>query len=569
MDLVSYSQKKRGDINNVVIVYPFTYINPYLVLPPIAAEYLQAGIVQTGRKAILLDMRYETEIKEHLENADLVCLYGHFEDCSLFGKWEIHVIPEVLEQVPSDVPIVAGGTGFSNPEQAFESYPKIDVLIRGNPEILIAKLLNGENLEDIQNLAYRMNGEVIQTKRVVLALPENIYPRRDLRNPKYNYNTMGIKMDLIRTGVGCNYRCKFCYEYGKDFDGNYRRWQGRSAQSLFNEMKEIEAPIVGWVDDDMTTSMETLDELADLLLQNGIRKLYVGTGRLDHVIKSDLEAIKKLEKAGLLALSFGVESLKGETLKFYGKGQTVENIETAMRLMQKSNILLLCSFIFGSPGETEQDMMNMLWFGRKWNVDTIVTNRLRVPKNSPIYDLIYDPKTGEVRPGMERIDGDELAEIKYRVKFAQRTPFRIMLTLLKLSRHQGMFIDPLYIFCCILETVTKYTWLERTKIFPTLLRTTKKVASAPLFRQISRLTAIILTPPLKAVNWMFEFVDRRLGISTNLLSKFLLYLRNGMYKRQCLQAQKVEKSPKKAEKIHSELVTGTQDEAGRAQNPLR
>lgn len=68
---------------------------------------------------------------------------------------------------------------------------------------------------------------------------------------------------------------------------------------------------------------------------------------------------------------------------------------------------------------------------------------------------------------------------------------------------------------------------------------------------------------------MFEFVDRRLGISTNLLSKSLLYLRNGTYKRQCLQAQKVEKSPKKAEKIHSELVTGTQDEAGRAQNPLR
>jgi len=142
MDLISCSQKKRGDINNVVIVYPFTYINPYLVLPPIAAEYLQAGVVQTGRKAILLDMRYETEIKEHLENADLVCLYGHFEDCSLFGKWEIHVIPEVLEQVPSDVPIIAGGTGFSDPEHAFELYPTIDVLIRGNPEILIAKLLN-------------------------------------------------------------------------------------------------------------------------------------------------------------------------------------------------------------------------------------------------------------------------------------------------------------------------------------------------------------------------------------------------------------------------------------------
>jgi len=62
-----------------------------------------------------------------------------------------------------------------------------------------------------------------------------------------------------------------------------------------------------------------------------------------------------------LALSFGVESLNDETLKFYGKGQKTEDIERAMRLMQKTNILLFCSFILGSPGETEQDMMDMLW----------------------------------------------------------------------------------------------------------------------------------------------------------------------------------------------------------------
>ena len=541
MSSIFYLQKKKKNINNIVIVYPFTYVNPYFALPPIAAEYLQAGILETGRKAILLDMRYETDIKEHMENADLVCLYGYYEDCSIFVKWQIHVIPEILEQIPSDLPIVAGGTNFGNPDQAFELYPQIDVIICGNPEACIMELLDGESFENIDNIAYRKDGEVIKTRRVIHALPEDIYPRRSFRNPKYNYHIVGIKTDLIKAGVGCNYKCKFCYQYGKDLDGSFRRWQGRSAQSLFNEIKEIEAPIIGWVDDDMTTDMKTLDRLSGLLLQNKVRKLYAGTGRIDHVNKyvdkSNVEVLKKLEKSGFLALSFGVESLRRDTLQFYGKGQTIESIEKAMRLMQKTNILLICNFIFGSPGETEQDMMDMLWFARKWNVDTIVTNRLGVPENSDMYDAIYDSETGKVKPGMERIEGDELARIKHNVKFGQRTPFRILLSLFKLYRHKGMFIDPIYFLCCTLESVTKHSWLEKTLIFPAFLKITKKIVIFPPIRQVLRLLAVILTPPLKATNWIFELIDKYLGISTDLLPSFFLYLEKGMYKRQAARAQ--------------------------------
>jgi len=541
MDSISFLQKKKKDIKNTVVVFPFTYVNPYNALPPIAAEYLQAGILETGRNAILLDMRYEIDIKDHLETADLVCLYGHFEDCSIFVKQDIHVINEVLDQIPPQTPIVAGGTNFNNPEKAFELFPKVDVIILENPETCIMELLDGEPFEAVDNIAYRKNGKVIKTSRVIHALPETIYPRRSFRNPKYKYHAAGIKIDLVRAGIGCNYNCKFCYQYGKDFDGSFRRWQGRSAQSLFNEIKEIEAPIIGWVDDDMTAGMKALDELSDKLLEHKIQKLFGGTGRIDHVNKyiekKGIDTLIKMEKAGFLALSFGVESLNPKTLAFYGKGQTIESIEKAMRLMNQTNILLICNFIFGSPGETEQDMMDMLWFGRKWNVDTIVTNRMGVPEGSEIYKAIYHPETGQFRPGMEMITEDELARIKYTVKFAQRTPFRIMLSLLKLYRHRGMFLDPLYIFCCALETLIKHSWLEKTRVVPFFLKITKRIVVIPIIRSILRVLAVVITPPIKFINWIFEQIDRRLGISTSLLPKFFLYLEHGMYKRQVAHSQ--------------------------------
>lgn len=541
MDSISYIRKKKNDIQNVAIVYPFTYINPYYALPPIAAEYMQAGVVAAGKTATLLDMRYETDIKAHLEAADLVCLYGYFEDCSIFGKWHIHVIPEILTQIPNSTPVVAGGTGFTDPDKIFQMYEKIDVIIRGNPEIPIMELLKEGTPENIKNLVYRRGDEIIYTERIIHGLPEDIYPRRDMRNPKYNYHAMGIKADLIRAAVGCNYRCAFCFEYGKNFDGRFLRWQGRSAGSLFDELKEIDAPIVGWVDDDMTTDMKMLGELSDLLLRHKVRKLYMGTGRIDHVLKSSVETLKKMERAGFVALSFGIESLKSETLKFYGKGQTPEGIEKAMRMMQETNILLVCNFILGSPGETEKDMMDMLWFGRRWNADTLVTNRFRLQEGSPMNDLIYEPETGRVRPGMERIEGDELARIKRTIKFAQRTPFRVLLTLLKLYRHEGMFIDPAYLFCSVLETVTKHTWLEKTKVFPALLRVMKRFLLFSFVRSIFRLAAIIVTPPLKGINRMFEFIDKRLGISAAILPGLFSYLDRKVFKKQKTMAQVVEK----------------------------
>ncbi len=154
-----------------------------------------------------------------------------------------------------------------------------------------------------------------------------------------------------------------------------------------------------------------------------------------------------------------------------------------------------------------------------------------------MYNLVYDPETGKAISGMERIEGNELARIKYRVKFAQRTPFRIMLTLLKLYRHDGLFIDPLYLFCCALETMTRYTWLEKTKVFPALLGTAKKILVFSPVRQFFRLTATAVTPVLRAVNRVFELLDKRLGISTAILPKSFLYFNRKVYKKQRIRAQ--------------------------------
>ncbi len=536
----TYEIKRPEQIKTAAVVYPFTYINPYQALPPIAAEYLQAGLDHVGIETSLIDMRYEPDmeaVREKLESADLICFHGHFEDCSLFGKWHIHVIPEVMDLVPEDTPVFAGGTGFLDFEESFAQFPKIDVIVRGNPEIPAMALIEKGAPKDIDNLVYRQGKKTVANNRRIHDLPEDIYPRRRLRNPDYKYHAAGVPIDLIRAAVGCNYKCKFCYQYGKDFDGSYLRWKGRSAESLYAEISEIEAPIIALVDDDMTTDMKMLGELSQKLIDGGQKKLFGGTGRIDHVVKSDIETLKKMERAGFVALSFGVESLKNETLKFYGKGQTIASIEKSMKMMAQTNILLICNFILGSPGETEEDMMEMLYFGRHWNVDSLVTNRFHMQKEGEMYRMIHDPKTKKVKPGMERIDGDELLRIKNKIKFGQRTPLRILLTILKLYRHRGMFYDPFALFISLMETSIRYTWLEKTLVFPLFLKTIRFILLFPPVRFLSRVIAILITPFVKGLNWVLEWIDRKTGLSTSLLPRIFLYLKEKVYKKQQERAQ--------------------------------
>lgn len=537
MSTNSFVRKCQGKIPSVTVIYPFTYNNPYYCLPPLAAEYVQAAVHATGRNAALYDMRFESDIRKAIEKSDCICLFGFHEDCSIFGKWKYHVIDEIIEQIPETTPVIAGGTGFTDIDTILNKYEKIDIIIQGNPEYPIINLLESGSPVDIPNLVYREDDRIVKNKRELYSLPEKIYPQRHLRKKEYRYHGFGIGIDLVRAAVGCNYQCKFCYQYGKAFDGEQLKWRSRSAESLYNEISEISAPIILWVDDDMTTDMVMLRDLAELLLQNEIQKLFAGTGRLDHVLKGDVLTLQLLEKAGFVALAFGVESLKPETLKLYGKGHSIEKIEQAMKMMQKTNILLTCNFIFGSPGETEEDMMDMLWFGRKWDVDTVVTNRLQLQRDSELYRMTHNMETGEPFDGYERITGDDLAAIKYRVKFGQRTPTRLLLSILKLYRHKGMFIDPMYIVCSILLEMTRFTFLEKTMIVPYVLKGTKAFLAFSPTRSVMRIAAVIATPPVYALNFLFEKADRKLNLSTKYLPQLLLAFRKNVYKKQKRQVQ--------------------------------
>jgi hypothetical protein len=120
---------------------------------------------------------------------------------------------------------------------------------------------------------------------------------------------------------------------------------------------------------------------------------------------------------------------------------------------------------------------------------------------------------------MARIRGEHLKRIKRKIKYGQRTPFRMALSVLKLFRHRGLPVNPVAFGLGAVDTLARHTWLEKTHLVPLLLWLPRKVAGTRAFDAVTRGIAHLLTPPLRGMNRLFDAFDARLGISTRVMPR--------------------------------------------------
>ena len=76
----------------------------------------------------------------------------------------------------------------------------------------------------------------------------------------------------------------------------------------------------------------------------------------------DDELCEALKKINVVTVGFGAESGSDRILKLLNKGTTVEINQKAINTIHKHGIKVGCSFIVGSPTETEDDVRNTYEF---------------------------------------------------------------------------------------------------------------------------------------------------------------------------------------------------------------
>ena len=288
-------------------------------------------------------------------------------------------IVKIARRVKPKIKIIIGGPHCTLfPEKAIVE-TDADICVQGDGEFIISKikaaLQNKTPLSKIPGILYKENGNIL--KGIPLKLIDDLdkvdFPFRQLAN-KYNYgNQFNPKIKngeftSIITSRGCPFSCKFCSRNSVSM----KTYRSRSTDNIIEELKDIKKQgykVVAFVDDSFLSNTVQSNELFDKIIKEDLKLNYIITAA--RVDSADEKLFKKMKKAGVTHIQYGLESGNQEILDFYNKKTTLEKIKYSVNLSHKLGFFNMGSFILGAPIETKDHFKKTMEFAKMLPLDSV------------------------------------------------------------------------------------------------------------------------------------------------------------------------------------------------------
>ncbi len=319
----------------VLLWKPGVYDSTRGELPTIGLGILATSIIKSGHEVVIADHHFSPPEPEDIETATIDLLYREQPDIlglSLVShEWEMPRVQAAIDAAHRmNIPIWIGGPHAVAYGDMLEKDKRLTKIIIGEADNRFEEILNSS--DKLMNFG---------------------------RSPVFNRPTFTVMQDHqdlltypLFVSRGCHYNCTFC-SAAKVF-GN--RWRGRELnQELWDELDEIavnhpKCRLISVIDDAFTQDMDH----AKNFLREYIRREYpyqvnVFNVRADYL---DEEVLLLLKETGVRTMSVGVESGDPEVFRMMRKGETLDQVSNAIRLIQKVGMIPWINMVIGLPGDT-------------------------------------------------------------------------------------------------------------------------------------------------------------------------------------------------------------------------
>lgn len=381
--------------------------------PPLGIIYLAKVIEDLGHNAEVFDFFAEQfteeKLKKALSTTDVVCI-----TISSQVSGSVVKIVDFIKKIYPNMPVIIGGPHCTVQGELALKEIKADISVTGEGEVTIVDLvdaLNGKKeLSKIHGVFYREK-EKIKTGLPSIEIEDldsiSFPSRHLLLKYKYGYRT-GIpqltKGDLtsIITSRGCPFHCTFCIS--NIISKKYRLRSAENVVAEFHEIQNLGYRSVFVIDDNFLANKKRAIQIMDLMIKENVDlELWIVGSRVDDVEK---DLFKKMKKAGVFSLEFGIESGNQDVIDFYNKNITLEKIKKVVKLSNKSGFFTVGNFILGAPIETEKHLRNTIKFAKKLPLDFAYFTPLTYLKGSQIWQKAVDE--GKIKPeeSFVRADSD-------------------------------------------------------------------------------------------------------------------------------------------------------------------
>ena len=291
---------------------------------------------------------------------------------------------ELIEEIKYANPqmkIIAGGPHITaNSQKAMMECKAIDIGILGEGEESIKELLRGVPFANIKGVLFREGNSVsFSGKRdFIHDLDKVPFPTyKGFRLEKYEQSMQ------LTSSRGCPYKCIFCGApriLGK-------RWRSRSAESMVEEFEywyKRDYRSFYFNDSNFAVNNKRVWDFCDEIIKRNVDATFTSAGlRCDHV---DQALLRHMRRAGFINLTFGVESGSNKVLSNLRKGETKEQIETAISAATDLGFYVTLFFLIGSPGEEIEDIEQSFKLALKYNVAKVFFFNLTPIPGTEFYD---------------------------------------------------------------------------------------------------------------------------------------------------------------------------------------
>jgi radical SAM superfamily enzyme YgiQ (UPF0313 family) len=353
-------------VKKIILFFPETHSrrsDDHWRLPPLSLLAIAAPLIRDNYEVKIFDSRVDGDCLAAIltEGADALCLgisvlTGHqIKEALLVSR-------EVKRNLPS-LPVVWGGYHPTLLPGQTIADPAIDIVIKGQGEItfkmLADALSEGKRLDSVEGLLYKENGEiVINPDRIftdVNRFPPLSYSLIDM---EYHFPDLefGRRTVAYASSQGCPHGCEFCAE-SHAYD---RRWSGLSPGRVGDDLERLarqyDADGFIFVDNNFFVDEQRVRGICLEIIRRQLKFKWGAQGRTDSIVRLSGDTFELLKRSGFTVFHTGAESGSDIQLERVSKKIDRQSTLACARKCKEHGIRVSFGFIFGFPGETEEDV---------------------------------------------------------------------------------------------------------------------------------------------------------------------------------------------------------------------
>ena len=352
---------------------------------PTGLGYVAQAIEDAGFDYDVCDVNIQTtkQIVETVRNSK-----AKYVGCGTM-TYEVELNYELLqlirESVPSVIIVLGGPHAIAAQNNIFKECSSVDLVIQGEGEEAIVKLLKGNSWDNIPGILARDSQE--------RGIPHELLNIENITFPKYH------KFDLTKYGStmniassrGCIYKCAFCG--APKFLG--KKWRAFKVERMIEEFEYWYGKgfrTFYFSDSLFVLNKKRVMDFCDYVLVSDYNDVvFVADGvRADHLT---LEILQYMKKAHFKSVTIGVESVNDNTLEFFKKGESFEQIDRAISIADSLGFDITIYLIIGAPEESYDDAIKSIRYPMQYkNIVNAIYSKLLPIMGTSYYEYAVENK---------------------------------------------------------------------------------------------------------------------------------------------------------------------------------